>query len=35
MHTLEDVEYTIESFGKIKEKLQSGKYDMEQFPSIF
>jgi glycine C-acetyltransferase len=35
VHTIEDVEYTIESFGKIKEKLQSGQYDMEQFPSIF
>ncbi len=35
LHTMEDVEYTIESFGKIQEKLETGKYDKEQFPSIF
>jgi glycine C-acetyltransferase len=27
MHTLEDVKYTIESFKKIKEKLENGVYD--------
>ncbi len=29
VHTLEDVNYTIESFKKVKEKLETGKYDSE------
>lgn len=29
VHTLEDVTYTIESFKKVKEKLETGKYDSE------
>ena len=29
MHTLEDVEYTIESFGKVADKLKNGEYEQE------
>ncbi len=35
VHSLEDVQYTIESFGKIKENLDAGKYKEEKFASIF
>jgi glycine C-acetyltransferase len=31
-HTLEDVEYTIECFKKIKDKLDSGVYAAQEFP---
>lgn len=30
-HTLEDVEYTIDTFKKVKEKLEDGKYSSETF----
>ena len=29
-HTLEDVEYTIESFKKVKTKLEAGEYKAEK-----
>lgn len=35
VHSLEDVEYTIESFGKIQNNLKEGKYNKDKFPSIF
>ena len=34
MHTLEDVEYTIDAFSKVKEKLEAGKYSREAFAQI-
>jgi len=34
MHTLEDVEYTVECFAKIKHNLDSGKYKSGQFVNI-
>ncbi len=35
VHSLEDVQYTIDSFKKIKENLDAGKYKEEKFASIF
>lgn len=34
LHTLEDVEYTIKAFAEIRKKLQEGKYNTSQIPSI-
>ena len=34
VHTLEDVEYTIETFKKIQEKLQAGKYSSEEYAPV-
>lgn len=34
LHTLEDVEYTIKAFAEIRKKLQEGKYNASQIPSI-
>lgn len=34
MHTLEDVEYTVDAFAKIKDNLDSGKYKSGQFVNI-
>jgi glycine C-acetyltransferase len=34
MHTLEDVEYTIKAFSEIRRKLEEGKYNTSQIPSI-
>lgn len=34
MHTLEDVEYTVEAFANIKHNLDSGKYKSGQFVNI-
>lgn len=34
MHTLEDVEYTIKAFSEIRRKLEEGKYNVSQIPSI-
>jgi len=34
LHTLEDVEYTIKAFSEIRKKLQEGKYNTSQIPSI-
>ncbi|HAH22423.1 MAG TPA: 8-amino-7-oxononanoate synthase [Prolixibacteraceae bacterium] len=34
MHTLEDVEYTIKAFSEIRKKLEEGKYNAAQIPSI-
>ena len=34
MHTLEDVEYTIKAFAEIRKKLEEGKYNASQIPSI-
>lgn len=34
MHTLEDVEYTIKAFSEIRQKLEEGKYNVSQIPSI-
>ena len=33
-HTLEDVEYTIKAFSEIRRKLEEGKYNTSQIPSI-
>ncbi|MFZ6052156.1 aminotransferase class I/II-fold pyridoxal phosphate-dependent enzyme [Halocola ammonii] len=33
VHTLEDVEYTIKTFSKIKEKLEAGEYQAEKIAS--
>ncbi len=33
-HTLEDVEYTIEAFSKVNEKLKAGKYKGEKIASL-
>ena len=35
VHTMEDVEYTIESFGTIQKNLKEGKYSEDRFASIF
>ncbi len=35
VHSMEDVEYTIESFGTIQKNLQAGKYSDDKFASIF
>ena len=34
MHTIEDVEYTIKAFSEIRKKLEEGKYNATQIPSI-
>lgn len=34
IHTLEDVEYTIKAFSEIRRKLEEGKYNVSQIPSI-
>jgi glycine C-acetyltransferase len=34
MHTLEDVEYTIKAFSEVRRKLEEGKYNINQIPSI-
>jgi len=34
LHTLEDVEYTIQAFAEIRKKLEEGKYNTAQIPSI-
>jgi glycine C-acetyltransferase len=34
MHTLEDVEYTIKAFSEVRRKLEEGKYNTSQIPSI-
>ena len=34
LHTLEDVEYTIKAFAEIRKKLEEGKYNTSQIPSI-
>jgi glycine C-acetyltransferase len=34
MHTLEDVEYTIKAFAEVRSKLNEGKYNTSQIPSI-
>ena len=34
LHTLEDVEYTIKAFAEIRKKLEEGKYNTAQIPSI-
>lgn len=34
MHTLEDVEYTIKAFAEVRSKLEEGKYNISQIPSI-
>jgi len=34
MHTLEDVEYTIKAFAEVRAKLEEGKYNISQIPSI-
>ncbi|MBW8333708.1 MAG: pyridoxal phosphate-dependent aminotransferase family protein [Prolixibacteraceae bacterium] len=34
LHTLEDVEYTIKAFSEIRKKLEEGKYNTSQIPSI-
>jgi glycine C-acetyltransferase len=34
LHTLEDVEYTIKAFAEIRKKLEEGKYNPSQIPSI-
>ncbi|MCG8573824.1 MAG: aminotransferase class I/II-fold pyridoxal phosphate-dependent enzyme [Flavobacteriales bacterium] len=33
-HTMEDVKYTIETFQKIQEKLQAGKYSSEEYAPV-
>ncbi len=33
-HTLEDVEYTINAFTEIAEKLKAGKYSSEKFADV-
>jgi glycine C-acetyltransferase len=34
VHTLEDVQYTIESFTSIKDKLENGEYISEKLASF-
>lgn len=34
MHTLEDVEYTIKAFSEVRRKLEEGKYNASQIPSV-
>lgn len=34
MHTLEDVEYTIETFKKVKDKLEAGEYKSDQIAMV-
>ncbi len=34
IHTLEDVNYTLEAFSKIKEKLDAGKYACDRFADV-
>lgn len=34
MHTLEDVQYTIEAFKQVKKNLEEGKYNLNQIPNI-
>jgi len=34
MHTIEDVEYTIKAFSEIRQKLEDGKYNTTQIPTI-
>ena len=33
-HSLEDVEYTIETFKKLKSKLDAGEYKSEELASV-
>jgi glycine C-acetyltransferase len=33
-HTLEDVNYTIETFKKLKDKLDSGAYQADELASV-
>jgi len=34
LHTVEDVEYTIKAFSEIRKKLEEGKYNTSQIPTI-
>jgi len=34
MHTLEDVEYTIKAFAEVRRKLEEGKYNTSEIPTI-
>ena len=34
VHTLEDVSYTIETFVKVKNKLDAGEYKSEEMASV-
>ena len=34
VHTLEDVEYTINAFAEVAEKLKAGKYSKTKFPAV-
>jgi len=34
LHTVEDVEYTIQAFSEIRKKLEEGKYNTSQIPTI-
>lgn len=34
MHTIEDVDYTIKAFAEVRTKLEEGKYNTSQIPSI-
>jgi len=34
MHTLEDVEYTVNTFKKVQEKLKKGEYQSESVAAI-
>jgi glycine C-acetyltransferase len=34
LHTLEDVEYTIKAFSEIRKKLEEGKYNTSQIPTV-
>lgn len=34
LHTLEDVEYTIKAFSEIRKKLEEGKYNASQIPTV-
>jgi glycine C-acetyltransferase len=34
MHSLEDVEYTLDAFGEIQEKLKEGKYKSEEMQDM-
>lgn len=33
-HSLEDVEYTVNSFAEVKEKLETGKYNQDEIPDV-
>jgi len=34
VHTLEDVKYTIDAFSEVREKLDTGQYPPDKFPSV-